>query len=110
MGSQQRANSTRRRSGHSRKSSDSLSKPPLQLVGPLSEVMLRLRFVHAASVTAALALRALNAEQDVDVADCLRMGVCDPLDQAISQLRSIIEGLGRKPAEPDARSSRLFLV
>ena len=74
MDSQQRANSTRRSSGRSSKSPDSASEPRHELIGPLTEVALRLRFIYAASVTAALALRALNGEQDAEVADCLRTG------------------------------------
>jgi len=100
MDSQQRANSTRRSSDRSSKSPDSASEPPHELIGPLTEVALRLRFVYAASVTAALALRALNGEQDAEVADCLRMGVCDTLGQQVCQLKAILEGLGAKLAEP----------
>lgn len=72
------------------------------LIRPLTEVSLRLTFIYAAAVTAALALRAQNSGQDADVADCLRMGVCDPVDDQARRLKAIIERLGDGfPAVPE---------
>ena len=60
----------------------------------MTGVALRLKCIYATAVTAALAIRVQNSEQDSDVADCLRTGVCDPLDCQLAQLKAIIEKLG----------------
>jgi hypothetical protein len=57
-------------------------------------------YIRAAAVTVGLALRAQNADQDLDVADCLRVGVCDALDDQIAQLTEVIKTLNGTPVEP----------
>jgi hypothetical protein len=64
------------------------------LIDPLTGVALRLKFIYATAVTAALAIRVQNSEQDAEVADRLRTGVCDPLDYQLAQLKAIIKKLG----------------
>lgn len=45
------------------------------------------------AVTVQLALRAQNSDQDVDVADCLRVGVCDALEDQVTQLTAVLASL-----------------
>lgn len=101
MDSQRRSHSTRRRSAPSSQSLSNPGKSRRELIDPLTGVALRLKFIYATAVTAALAIRSQNSEQDADVADCLRTGVCDPLDLQVAQLKAIIEKLGGPlPAAP----------
>ena len=54
--------------------------------GRLELIVLRLRVMFGTAVTAELALRQQGAERDVEIADCLRAGVSEPLARAIEQL------------------------
>jgi hypothetical protein len=94
MDSQHRSHSTRRRSAPSSQSRSNRGKSRHELIDPLTGVALRRKCIYATAVTAALAIRVQNSEQDSDVADCLRTGVCDPLGSQLAQLKAIIEKLG----------------
>ena len=59
------------------------------LVTELTALALRLRAIDAAAVTAQLALRKQAAEQDLEIADALRVGVCDALGDRIRELDHI---------------------
>ena len=48
-----------------------------ELIGALIEMSMRLRFILGTGVAVELALRQQNADQDGDLADCLRHGICD---------------------------------
>lgn len=54
-------------------------------------VALRLRAIYGVAVTAERALREQAAEQDPEIADCLRVGVCDPIAEQIEALQQFIE-------------------
>lgn len=54
--------------------------------GRLELLILRLRVMFGTAITAELALRHQGAERDVEIADCLRAGVSEPLAGAIEQL------------------------
>ena len=56
----------------------------------LEELVLSLRAVYAVAVAAQLALRGQAAEQDLEIADALRVGVCDALGDRICELDDII--------------------
>ena len=56
----------------------------------LSLVIPRLRAIYGTAVTAELALRQEAAEQNLEVADCLRAGVCDPIADQIRALEEVI--------------------
>lgn len=58
--------------------------------GRLTPPVLRLRAIYGTAVAAELALREQAAEQDAEIADCLRVGVCDPLADQIGDLEDII--------------------
>lgn len=58
-----------------------------------------LRLAYAAAVTAALALRAQNSDYDGDVAGCLRIGVCEPLETQLEQLQDVIRRLASKQSK-----------
>ena len=51
----------------------------------------RLRAIYGMAITAELALRQQAAEQDPEVADCLRAGVCDPIADQIRALEEFTE-------------------
>ena len=70
--------------------------------GHLELLILRLRAMFGTAITAELALRQQGAERDVEIADCLRAGVSEPLAGAIEQLA----GLGRRERRMMADSER----
>jgi hypothetical protein len=61
----------------------------------LALLALRLRVIYGTAVSAELALRAQAAEQDPEIADCLRGGVCDPITEQIRVLEDLVERLRR---------------
>jgi hypothetical protein len=67
----------------------------------LTLVIPRLRAIYGTAVTAELALRQQAAEQDPELADCLRVGVCDPIADQMRELEDLIQGL--RSAIPDGR-------
>lgn len=56
----------------------------------LSLVMPRLRAIYGMAITAELALRQQALEQNPEIADCLRAGVCDPIADQIQVLEEVI--------------------
>lgn len=46
--------------------------------------------IYGTALTAELALRHQAAEQDSEVADCLRVGVCDPIADQVRELEDLI--------------------
>jgi hypothetical protein len=48
-----------------------------------------LRGIYGAAITAERALRQQEAEQDPEIADCLRDGVCDPIADQIRALEEV---------------------
>lgn len=55
----------------------------------LSLVIPRLRAIYGMAITAELALRRVAVEQNPEVADCLRAGVCDPIADQIRALEAV---------------------
>ena len=70
--------------------------------GRLELIVLRLRVMFGTAVTAELALRQQGAERDVEIADCLRAGVSEPLSGAIEQLVGM--GRGERQITTDSES------
>lgn len=70
------------------------SSSDTEVVRELDDLRLRLRVVFATAVTAERALRHLNCEQDVEIADCMRHGISGPIADQVSALARIIERLG----------------
>ena len=60
----------------------------------LTGVVPRLRAIYGAAITAERALRQQEGEQDPEIADCLRAGVCDPI---ADQIRALEEVTGHSP-------------
>lgn len=56
----------------------------------LSLLLRRLRTIYGVALTAELGLRHQAAEQDAEVADCLRVGVCDPIADQVRELEDLI--------------------
>lgn len=75
---------------------------PLEQWRRLILVAPRLRGIYGAAITAELALRRQDAEQDPEIADCLRDGVCDPI---ADQIRILEEVTGRSPDERSGTES-----
>jgi len=72
--------------------------PPERWVEHLRELSIlvpRLRAIYGTTITAELALRQQAAEQDPEVADCLRVGVCDPIADQVQALEGIVERFRR---------------
>jgi hypothetical protein len=61
----------------------------------------RLRAIYGMAITAELALRQQAAEQDPEVADCLRAGVCDPI---ADQIRALEEFTGHSSEPSETKS------
>ena len=99
MDSRHRSHSTPARAKQARRSRRDSRRIDLgkKLVDPITRVARRLTYVRATAVTAALALRAQNGDQDAEIADCMRTGVCDSLDDQVTQLMAIVESLGGTP-------------
>ena len=57
--------------------------------GRLELLILRLRVMFGTAITAELALRHQGAERDVEIADCLRAGISEPLAGAIEHLAAM---------------------
>ncbi len=67
----------------------------------LVPALAQLRAVKSTVTTAALALRAQNADADADVSDVLIRSAADPLDAEIDRLEALFNGLkGTAPVEP----------
>lgn len=72
--------------------------PPVRWVEhlrPLALIVPRLRAIYGTAITAELALRQQAAELDPEVADCLRVGVCDPIADQVRDLEGLIERFRR---------------
>ena len=63
-------------------------------------VALRLKGIYGTALSVELALRKQDAEQDVDIAECLRAGVCNPIADQAESMRSIVEKFGADLPEP----------
>ena len=99
MDSQHRENSIRSRAKpapNSRLNCTSIERGD-SLVNSLMAIAGRLDGIRATAVTVQLALRAQNGDQDVDIATCMRTGVCDALNDQFTQLRAIIASLDGTP-------------
>jgi hypothetical protein len=65
-----------------------------------------LRAIYGIAVTAERALRQQEGEQEPEIADCLRVGVCDPIADQIRTLQEITEHRkGRQPATESSLAS-----
>ena len=99
MDSRHRSHSTPTRSRRARRSRRNSRQIDVgkKLIDPITRVAQRLMHVRATAVTVALALREQNGDQDAEIADCMRAGVCDSLDDQVTQLMAIVESLGGAP-------------
>ncbi len=70
------------------------------LLRGLVMVALRLKVIYGTALSVELALRKQDAEQDVDIAECLRAGVCNPVAEQAESMRSIVERFGAQLPEP----------
>ena len=62
------------------------SSPHAKSTDDLSDIHRRLRTIYAAAVAVQLALRHQSAEQDLELADALRVGVCNSLGEVLQEL------------------------
>lgn len=70
------------------------------VVRGLVMVALRFKVIYGTALSVELALRKQDAEQDVDIAECLRAGVCNPISDQAECMRSIVEKFGAALPEP----------
>ena len=68
----------------------------------LSLVISRLRVIYGMAITAELALRQQTVEQNPEVADCLRVGICDPI---ADQIRALEEVTAHSPDDTSGTES-----
>jgi hypothetical protein len=66
----------------------------------LSALVRRLQTIYGIAVTAEAALRHQAAEQDVEIADCLRAGICDPVADQARDLEAFVEHCRAKAPKP----------
>lgn len=71
------------------------SRSDLQL--RLASLALKLKAIYGTALAVELALRKQNAERDVDLAECLRAGVCDVIAEQDQTIRSLLVGCGVPP-------------
>jgi hypothetical protein len=71
--------------------------------GRLELLVLRLRVIFGIAITTELALRQQGAERDVEIADCLRAGVSEPLAGEIERLGVLTTRERRIAAETVSR-------
>jgi hypothetical protein len=75
-------------------------EPASELLGSLTGMALQLKSIYGTSIAVQLALRHQNAEQDSELADCLRHGVCDLTTKLFETVDTLVERLGTRPREP----------
>ena len=77
------------------------SHPPLvpERVRQLTTLALQLRAIYGTAVAAELALRQQCADQDPEIADCLRTGVCNPIADQIRDLEDLAQRLRSEASE-----------
>jgi hypothetical protein len=63
-------------------------------------VALRLKVIYGTALAVELALRKQDAEQGVDIAECLRPGVCNPISEQADTMRTLVERFGAQLPEP----------
>ena len=63
---------------------------------PLSVLVRRLQTIYGVAVTAEAALRHQAADQDVEIADCIRAGVCDPVADQARDLEAFVRAKAPK--------------
>lgn len=68
----------------------------------LSAFVRRLQTIYGIAVTAEAALRHQAADQDVEIADCLRAGVCDPVADQARDLDAFVEHCRAKASKPES--------
>lgn len=69
------------------------TKPPFEWLRDLTALRLRLRGIYGTAITAELALRQQAAEQDAEIADCIREGFCNLLFDEIHKLEAMTRHL-----------------
>jgi hypothetical protein len=67
---------------------------------PLSALVRRLQTIYGIAVTAEAALRHQAADQNVEIADSLRAGVCDPVADEARDLEAFVEHCTAKAPKP----------
>jgi|SRR5579863_61602 len=69
------------------------SKPSFEWLGDLTALRLRPRVIYGTAITAELARRQQAAEQDAEIADCMREDLCNALFDEVDKLDAITRHL-----------------
>lgn len=77
-----------------------LPMPSVEGLRQLSLLARRLQAIYGTAIAAEGALRHQAAEQDMEIADCLRVGVCDPVAEQARDLETLIEQCRAKQPGP----------
>jgi hypothetical protein len=77
-----------------------LTEHASDVVRGLVMAALRLKVIYGTALAVELALRKQDAEQDVDIAECLRSGVCNPISEQADIIRTLVERFGAHLPEP----------
>jgi hypothetical protein len=88
------------RPGTARSGSEAGTLVSVEQFRRLSLLLPRWRTIYGTALTAELALRHQAAEQDPEVADCLRVGVCDPIAAQLHELEDLIVQFCTAGGEP----------
>jgi hypothetical protein len=64
------------------------------IVSDVIALAVHLQFISGIAVALDLALRTQNADQDIDLANCLRFGVINSTGRELERARKLIERLG----------------
>jgi hypothetical protein len=80
--------------------SSAARRPEQDLLKTLICLALRFKEIYGTALAVELALRNQNAEQDADIAECLRAGVRDAIAEQDYIVRSLVEAMGGELREP----------
>lgn len=95
-----RAPDRRRSQSVGRRSRANASKVPTNLpfeqLRDLTALAVRLRMIYGTAITAELALRQQAAEQDAEIADCLREGLSNAISRVTDKLDELVRHYGKE--------------
>ena len=87
-------------SGRHREVSNAARRPEQDPLKTLICLALRFKAIYGTALAVELALRKQNAEQDADIAECLRAGVRDAIAEQDCIVRSLVAEMGGELPEP----------
>jgi len=74
-------------------SSASARPTDYEIIGELTALAVRLKFIYGTGLAVQLALKQ-NADQDGELADCVTSGICNGVTDLTESVRNLVERLG----------------